>query len=118
MLSWFSSRWVRHPLVILGGLFLIALAIDSISAVWGEKRPVGGFFEEFVARMIHWGTPLGSFAIAIWFGIKISERSKSKLLGWIAGILLFALVGFGAIALSSKISGVGWRIDRLMTDRD
>jgi hypothetical protein len=118
MLDWLSNQWFKRPMAVIGGVFAILLAIDAIVAVWGERRPVGGFFEEFVARALHWGIGLGSVAVGVWVGTKVFERTKSNLLGWIVGILLFLVVGVAVGILLSKIPGIGWRMDRLMSDTD
>jgi PHD/YefM family antitoxin component YafN of YafNO toxin-antitoxin module len=101
----------------IGAFLILALAIDAIGMAWGDRRPVGAFFEAFVAQGVYFGTILGSFGGAVWAGIKVFEKSKSKSLGWIAGIFLYAVVGTAVFALFSQIPGVGWRIERLV-DRD
>jgi hypothetical protein len=118
MLAWLSYQWSKRPMAVLGGAFAVALAIDAIMAVWGERRPIGAFFEEFLARALHWGIALGAIAAGIWAGIKAFERSKSYLLAWVVGILSFVVLGVVAGSVTSKIPGVGWRMDRLMSDID
>jgi hypothetical protein len=117
MLSWLAIQWMKRPLVVLAGLFVIALAIDAIAMMWGERRPAAAFFEEFVAQLVHWGTALGSAGAGIWSGIKVFEKTRSNWLGWMSGIAVFVAIGCGVLILSSRIPGVGWRIERMM-DRD
>jgi hypothetical protein len=116
MLSWLGLQWSKRPLVVLGVAFLIALSIDSIAAVWGERRPVGGFFEEFIARALIWGISFGSIAAGVWGGVKVHERTNSTISGWIVGLIMAVLIGIAATVLTSKIPGVNWRIDRYFAD--
>ena len=118
MLDWLSIQWSKRPLAVFGGIFAVALTIESIVAVWGERRPIGGFFEEFVARAMHWGIGLGSLAAGIWAGTKVYERTKSNAVAWIIGVLSFVAVLIATDTLTARIPGVGWRMDRMISDVD
>ena len=109
----FSSDWWspgRVVLAVFGGAFVL----DSFRAVWGERRPVGGFFEEMIARVGHYGIVLGSFGLAAYGGVRVTEKFESKWLGFAAGLLLFFALGVGGTLLIGKIPGVDWRYERLM----
>jgi hypothetical protein len=102
--------WGKWTSVVFG-----VLSIDAVRMVWGERRPVGAFFEALIAMTIYWGIAIGVLFGGIWSGMKIAERRKSKLAGWAAGISFYIVVGSGAMLISHQIPGVGWRIDRLLS---
>ena len=93
----------------------IVAAISALSAlfnVWGEKRPVGGFFEEFVAGIAIFIMLIGSVWIGGWAGTKLFEKTGSRSVGWIVGLIVFGIVGSIVQAAVSHIPGVNWRFER------
>jgi hypothetical protein len=113
----FDPYWWDGPKVIIA-LIVGALAIDSISAVWGERRPVGGFFEEIIARALNFGMPIAAVAAGFMGGAKVAERTKQTWLGWVAGIALFMFIGAGSYFVIEQIPGVDWRYERIQDARD
>lgn len=106
------------PPKVVAAVFAAVLVVDSVSAVWGERRPVGGFFEEFVARFIFWGGTIAVFAGAIFGGIRIFEMTNSKFFGWIAGLTICVFLVFATRFIADLLPGVDWRYQRLIHDRD
>ena len=90
-----------------------AVVLDSIVAVWGERRPVGGFFEELIARSGHYVIVIGAFVGAVFVGIKATEKTNRRFVGWFVGIILFLVIGGIGTLLLSRIPGVDWRYERL-----
>jgi hypothetical protein len=108
-----SPDW-WNPIKVFIALFVGALVLDSIFAVWGEGRPVGGFFEEFIARIGNYLTIFGSLGGAIYIGLQAYKKTENTLIGWVAGILGCFLIGFVLTFVFSNIPGVDWRFDRIM----
>ncbi|MDX5362148.1 MAG: hypothetical protein LPL00_11675 [Alphaproteobacteria bacterium] len=104
-------------LVVVLGLFAGAVAVDAIVAVWGESRPIGSFFEEFVARVLYFGSLFGGVAIGYVVGVMVYAASSSKILGWVVGLILCVVVMLGVTMLTAELPGVDWRFERL-EDRD
>ena len=106
------------PLKIVFSAFVVLTILDSIAAVWGERRPVGGFFEEFLARLVFWG---GNFVVLVgagWVGVKVYQRTENRVIGWSAGILLCVGLLFAVVNLAQMLPGVDWRYERLLNSRD
>jgi hypothetical protein len=113
--SWENNKQGIPSLVVV---FAVLAAIGALSNSWGEKRPVGSFFEEFVAVESFYFLVVGSIWIAGWVGTHVFDRFESKLLGWIAGILVFLGFGFIFQMVMSAIPGVDWRFERLLSSED
>ena len=113
----FDPYWWDAPKVIIA-VIVSALAIETISAVWGERRPVGGFFEEFIARALNFGVPIAAAAAGFMGGVKVAERTKQTWLGWVAGIAFFMFLGVGSYFVIEQIPGVDWRYERIQDARD
>lgn len=96
------------------GFFTICI-LDGLWLAWGEHRFVENFAEATLASMLYWVNTLGSLGLGIFTGIKTTEKSKSTILGWVSGILVFLIIGVGFGLLISQISGVGWRYDLMMS---
>jgi len=106
-IGWWNV-WKLFLAAIIG-----ALVFESARAVWGNRRPVGDFFEEFIARLTSLGLPVLIFGIAIYSGSMVYERTDSQALGWISGLAIFIVVGSAAYLAISQIPGVNWRFERL-----
>jgi drug/metabolite transporter (DMT)-like permease len=102
--------------ILFGLIFFAAVSFDSTVSVWGEHRPVGGWFEEFIARTINFGFPLAALAAGIFAGARVAERSRRNWIGWIVGIAAFYAVGGLLYFAASRIPGVDWRFERLRQD--
>ncbi len=104
------------------GLVIAILSVISVIAaignVWGDKRPIGSFFEEFVAISAHWVMLVGSIWFAGWAGTRIYEKIGSKFVGWIVGISVFLGFGFFVMTAVSNIPGVNWRFEKLFSGGD
>jgi hypothetical protein len=105
---------MKRPVAMYAGAFVFLIAINAIVVVWGGKRPVGAFFEQLVAGILYWGILIGSIGGGLWSGTKLHDKTNSKLLGWIGGFAVFMVIGTGVLLLSSKIPGVGWRLERMI----
>jgi hypothetical protein len=102
---------------LIAGYFAVVSIVSAIYSAFGEKRPIGGFFEEFVATMAYWVVLFGSIWVGGWLGTKTFEKWDSKLLGWLIGLLAFGMfIGTVDYAVG-KIPGVNWRFERLFTSR-
>ena len=109
----FNWRRDRKALLMMGGGACVLIAISCVFDVWGDRRPVGSFFEEFVARTAYWGSAIGSFIVAIWAAASAKDKFNSNLLAWIAGIVVFGAIVAATSYIFDSIPGVGWRFDRL-----
>ena len=98
-------------------LLLGATAYEAIYSVWGNRRPVGDFFEEFVARFLNLGMPIIIFGAAIYAGTKAASKANSAVVGWIVGLAVLIAVGFLSYFAISQVPGVSWRFDRLQENR-
>lgn len=107
-----SPNWWT-PGKVVAVVIGVALVLDSVVAVWGERRPVGGFFEELIARSGHYVIVIGAFFGAVFGGIKATEKTSRRFVGWFVGIILFLIIGGGGMLLLSSIPGVDWRYERL-----
>jgi hypothetical protein len=117
MLDPFLAWWHRLPTWgTWAAVILCLLSVDAIRMAWGDRRPVGAFFEALVALLIYWGAAIGLFVGGIWGGVKVAERSS--FLGWVAGFAIYVAVAAVVFSVSAHIPGVGWRVDRLMQSRD
>ena len=97
----------------VGIAFVGFTCLDAIGSAWGDTRPVGAFFEEFVARFVNFGLPLVACGLSIWAGILCARRMDRTWVGWLVGLSLFFVFGVLGAMIFSEIPGVGWRIDRL-----
>ena len=112
MVSPLSSDWWT-PVKVMAAVFGGALVLDSIIAVWGERSPVGGFCEELIARGGHYVVVIGALAGGLFFGAKVSQKTRSSFVGWISGFFCFIVIGGAGMLLLSAIPGVGWRYERV-----
>ncbi len=112
VIEWWSDlpTWGKWTTAVL-----VVLSLDAGRMAWGDRRPVGAIFEALVALTIYWGIAIGVLVGGVWTGMKVTERTKSKLAGWATGIAFYVVVGSGALLISNQIPGVGWRLDRLMS---
>jgi hypothetical protein len=93
-------------------------AVSGVFAMFEDKRPVGAFFEQFVASFLHIVVLFGAMWFGAWLGVVAYEKSGFKVLGWMVGILAVFGVSFGSMFLIEKIPGVGWRYDLLLSSED
>ena len=97
---------------VLGGLALIG--VNSVFVVWGESRPIGGWFEQVVAEVAYFG----SITVPIYAAYRVGKRIQAWLeltwLSWLVGLVAWFLLGFALLLTVEAIPGVGWRIDRMM----
>jgi hypothetical protein len=112
--GWFSSLSTKGKLAMV---IVTILSIDSIFMAWSDRRPVGAFFESFMAMGLYWAIGIGGLFGSIWAGVTYGEKKKSKVLGWMVGLACFAAATF-AFYLTTKIPGVGWRIEKMMESSD
>ena len=113
--DWFLSTLLDQWFLVKAWvvLFLGAIVLSSVFSVWGESRPVGGFFEELVARSGHYVGVIGAVAGGVFSGGKVFERTRSNFFAWLVGLLCFTVIGGIGMLLLSSIPGVGWRYERL-----
>ena len=102
------------PVRIAIGLIAGAFAIDSASVVIGERRPVGGFFEELIARFGYYGLAVLALIGGVFVGMKVGEKTRTNFLGWVSGLCAFAVIGALGTMLLASIPGVNWRFERLL----
>ncbi|MBE1506519.1 hypothetical protein [Rhizobium viscosum] len=110
MLDSCISAWLRLP---VWGRFATAIfglfAISSIGPAIHERSPVA-FIESFLALTFHWALVLGSFASAIWGGVKVAEKLARNWIGWVVGTAIFITFGF-VYVIFEQLPGIGWRME-------
>lgn len=102
---WSLPTWGKW----VAGIAAVVL-IDAIGASIGERRFVAAVAENFAARILYYGTPLGGSALGALAGIRIHRHFQSDWMAWSGGVIvaLGAIVALGIV--TSDIPGVGWRI--------
>lgn len=89
--------------------------LDGVRLVWGEHRFFAGFAEATIATIFYWGSMFGSLGLAVYFGIKITNKTKSTALGWVIGFIVFIFIGVISGMVIQEIPGVGWRYELMMS---
>jgi hypothetical protein len=103
----------------VAGVLLVGLG--TIYGIWsavGDKRPVGTFFEAFVAFVLWVIVPFGVLFLAAMFGSATLDSTKSKLFAWIIGISVFLVAGGIFYGGALNIPGVGWRVNQMSSSGD
>ena len=100
-LSWYKQPWF--------GILAFLAVIGGIYGAWGDKRPIGGFFEGAFASMLY-PAPLVIAYVAAAAGGSVGEGVKSRLAGWVFGVIVFIVLGGIFAVVTEKIPGVGWRL--------
>ncbi len=108
------ATWERLPLWAkwvcgISGLFIVT----SVWPALHERHFLSSFIEIFIANVLHWGLVIGSFADAIWGGLRVANMTGRGWLGWVAGLVIFGVIGVGIGASLRKLPGVGWRLDAM-----
>jgi hypothetical protein len=98
--------WILGLIAVVGG----------IQGAWGDKRPIGGFFEGAIASVLYI-VPLLIFFVAIAFAEAAQETYQSRPITWLAGIAAFFVFGGIFYTVVDNIPGVGWRF-RAMINSD
>lgn len=104
-------RWIK---VAAAGAFAFVLLTTLLSMDWHARRVVAEFAEQFVAVLLRFGAPLGAGIAGIAAGISAAARSRSNLLGCVAGAAVFLAIGLAVLWVAHRVPGVGWRVDRMM----
>jgi hypothetical protein len=106
------------------GLKPVALAVVLISSISGlfsmfeDGRPVGAFFEQFVATVLWIVLAFAPIWLAAWIGAVVYEKIGSKIIGWLAGITTYFAIVTCSMLLVQQIPGVGWRFDLIRNSGD
>lgn len=100
--SW--AKWV----VGVAGVILL----DAVTSSVGDRRFVASVAENFVAKILYYGVPLGSVALGVLAGMRIHTRYSNSI-AWIGGISVAFATSFVLFALTSDIPGVSWRLQRM-----
>ena len=97
------ARWLT--------VFVFFSSLGGLEQAWGKRRFVAEFSEATFAIMLY----VTSIGLSFWVGYKIGSRFAIKYennyLGWVIGIVIFALLGFLSGQIIREIPGVGWRYD-------
>jgi hypothetical protein len=101
--TWFYELHIGGKIAII---FFGATAIDSASFVAGSRNIFPQFFYQFFGRVLYYGFVVGSFAGAIYFGMKTSKKYSKSWLGWVVGISVFACIML-IMDLAKEIPGIG-----------
>ncbi|MDQ0420971.1 hypothetical protein J2045_001998 [Peteryoungia aggregata LMG 23059] len=83
-------------------------ALSSIGPAIRERDPLA-FVENFLALTFHYGLIIGSFATAIWGGVKIAEATRRNWAGWVSGIAIFVAFAFVSLTFQ-RLPGIGSRM--------
>jgi hypothetical protein len=101
-----DSAWRLIGAIVLGGVLL-----DAFFGMHHSRRPVAEFAESLVASLIHATLLIGPLAAGIATGLAVTRRTGGQSgLGWIAGVIVWVLLGLGFLMLVEQIPGVGWRV--------
>ena len=118
MLVRLFDRWSEWPTWArwTSGIGAIVL-LGSVRAAWGERDFVVGVAETFVAYLLHSGGPIAAMAAGTWIGIKMAKASSKDWLGWMIGIVTFAVLSLGLAIVTDDIPGIGWRMRAIGSSR-
>ncbi len=108
-----KAKWI--------GSICTAIALLGIPAywlAWDEKRVVAAFAEWFVVLVFFYAIPIGSIAAGYFVWNKIYIKTARKWLAWIAGIVVALMIVLSLKEFSSKIPGVGWRLEKMSEDTE
>ena len=111
MLVRLFGRWSEWPAWTrwTSGIGAIVL-LNSVRVAWGEQDFVVGVAQSFVAYLLHSGGPIAAMAAGAWIGIKMAKASSKDWLGWMIGIVTFAVLCLGLAMLTDDIPGISWRM--------
>lgn len=97
--------------VLAGG----AVLVGTLTGMdWSASRLVAEFAESLVANVLYLGVMVASVAGGYLVGTGVASVTRSRILGWILGIVAFLAVGGAVIWLVGQIPGVGWRVDKML----
>lgn len=97
---------------IVYAVLIVGVLVEAAMSMHPSSRPVAEFAESLIAVILYWGSILFSFASSVYLGIKSAEKSRMTWIGWVVGIVIFAVAAVATSRLSSAIPGVGWRIEQ------
>lgn len=100
--------------VILGGIAIVG----GVSGAWGDRRPIGGFFEAAIAAIFYAVVPLSILFAAISVAEAFDDVYNRRWLTWLAGLTCFLVVGGLLFWLIEHIPGVGWRWKEMLDSGD
>ncbi|MCA0279074.1 MAG: hypothetical protein LCH86_24020 [Proteobacteria bacterium] len=111
MLVRLFDRWSEWPIWarLTSGIGTMVL-LNSVRTAWGERDFLAGVAETFVAYLLHSGGPIAAMAAGTWIGIKMAKASSKDWLGWMIGIVTFAVLCLGLAMLTDDIPGISWRM--------
>ena len=96
--------------------FALAMAlVQAVSNAWGEDRPVGAFFEEFVALCFWLIVCVGPLIVGGVSGGEVYDRYESMPLAVFVGLVAAALIAAAGWFLVESVPGVNWRFDRIIS---
>ncbi len=107
---WNLPTWGKWTTAICG-----IFALSSLGPAFHEGDPLA-FIENFLALIFRYGTMFGSFAVAVWSGIRIAEHTGRSWLGWVVGICVIALSAT-VMGTFERLPGIGGRM-KAMSNSD
>ncbi len=112
------KNFIKMPMFLrISTVFLMVCIIEGVATAWDEKDFIIGALQATASSLLYWLSIFLSFGISIYCGVKVADKSKSNLLGWLVGFGLFIIIGgFGGL-LIRDIPGIGWRYGLLMDNR-
>jgi len=118
MLVRLFDRWSEWPIWarLTSGIGAMVL-LESVRTAWGEHDFLAGVAETFVAYLLHFGGFAGAMAAGAWIGIRLARASSKDWLGWMIGIVTFALLTLGLAIVTGDIPGIGWRMRAIGSGR-
>lgn len=107
---WGLPTWGKWVTAICG-----VFAVSSIGPAFQEGDPVV-FIENFLALTFRYGIMFGSFALAIWAGIRVAQHYGRSWAGWLVGICIM-IMSVTVMGTFERLPGIGWRM-KAMSNSD
>ena len=105
-----SSRIRTNPYFWYAVVCIVGLLIWCMIANIGQRNYLYETALTFVAHLVYTGSVLLGLALGIWLGMLVARRTSRAWLGWVVGIVVWAVAAVGLRDLGRELPDVGWRV--------
>jgi hypothetical protein len=114
MISRAIDKWNGWPIWAKWASGIAAVVLfEAVSVASQERNFAAALIEHSAALVLRYGILALAIGGGIWIGMKIAKRSR-QWVGWVAGIMVFAIVTIVCYDITEGIPGVGWRMSAML----